>query len=80
MSAPIGPLHLDFNDYHRNLTRMFGEETMRQVIGAVNDEIRFPGLTPTSMGLEGIDRHQRLIESYRKLHAARAAGAGIATS
>lgn len=67
---------LDFNDYHRNLTRMFGEETMRQVIGAVNDEIRFPGLTPTSMGLEGIDRHQRLIESYRKLHAARAAGAG----
>ncbi|MCT8469042.1 OsmC domain/YcaO domain-containing protein [Chromohalobacter canadensis] len=71
---------LDFNDYHRNLTRMFGEETMRQVIGAVNDEVRFPGLTPTSMGLEGIDRHQRLIESYRKLHAARAAGAGIATS
>ncbi|MCK0766852.1 OsmC domain/YcaO domain-containing protein [Chromohalobacter beijerinckii] len=71
---------LDFNDYHRNLTRMFGEETMRQVIGAVNDETRFPGLTPTSMGLEGIDRHQRLIESYRKLHAARAAGAGIATS
>nr|CDQ34348.1 Ribosomal protein S12 methylthiotransferase accessory factor YcaO [Virgibacillus halodenitrificans] len=71
---------LDFNDYHRNLTRMFGDETMRQVIGAVNDEVRFPGLTPTSMGLEGIDRHQRLIESYRKLHAARAAGAGIATS
>lgn len=67
---------LDFNDYHRNLTRMFGEETMRQVIGAVNDEVRFPGLTPTSMGLEGIDRHQRLIESYRKLHAARAARAG----
>lgn len=67
---------LDFNDYHRNLTRMFGDETMRQVIGAVNDEVRFPGLTPTSMGLEGIDRHQRLIESYRKLHAARAARAG----
>ncbi|MDF9435699.1 OsmC domain/YcaO domain-containing protein [Chromohalobacter israelensis] len=66
---------LDFNDYHRNLTRMFGEETMRQVIGAVNDEIRFPGLTPTSMGLEGIDRHQRLIESYRKLHAWRGARA-----
>ncbi|MCK2046009.1 OsmC domain/YcaO domain-containing protein [Chromohalobacter moromii] len=71
---------LDFNDYHRNLTRMFGDETMRQVIGAVNDEVRFPGLTPTSMGLEGIDRHQRLIESYRKLHAARAAGAGMATA
>ncbi|MCK0714807.1 OsmC domain/YcaO domain-containing protein [Chromohalobacter sarecensis] len=71
---------LDFDDYHRNLTRMFGEETMRQVIGAVNDEVRFPGLTPTSMGLEGIDRHQRLIESYKKLHAARAAKAGIATA
>ncbi|HEY1181661.1 MAG TPA: hypothetical protein VGE56_05110 [Rhodocyclaceae bacterium] len=29
-------------------------------------------MTPTSMKLEGLDRHQRLIDSYRKLHSARA--------
>ncbi|HSD38547.1 MAG TPA: hypothetical protein VLC92_13625 [Rhodocyclaceae bacterium] len=28
-------------------------------------------VTPTSMKLEGLDRHQRLIDSYRKLHVAR---------
>jgi ribosomal protein S12 methylthiotransferase accessory factor len=30
-------------------------------------------LTPTSIQLEGLDRHQRLIDSYKKLHGARAA-------
>jgi ribosomal protein S12 methylthiotransferase accessory factor len=33
--------------------------------------VRFYGLTPTSMKLEGLDRHQRLIDSYKKLHVAR---------
>jgi ribosomal protein S12 methylthiotransferase accessory factor len=32
-------------------------------------------LTPTSLKLEGLDRHQRLIDSYKKLHVARAEGA-----
>ena len=34
--------------------------------------VRFHGLTPTSMKLEGLDKHLRLIDSYKKLHAARA--------
>jgi ribosomal protein S12 methylthiotransferase accessory factor len=33
--------------------------------------VRFYGLTPTSMKLEGLDRHQRLIDSYKKLHMTR---------
>jgi ribosomal protein S12 methylthiotransferase accessory factor len=37
--------------------------------------VRFYGLTPTSMQLEGLDRHQRLLDSYKKLHAARARAA-----
>ena len=37
----------------------------------------FYGLTETSMKLEGLDRHLRLIESYKKLHAARAKKAGL---
>jgi len=59
-------------DYLPNFKRMFGEKTMADVVGAVEGSVRFPGLTPTNMQLEGLDRHLRLIESYKKLHAARA--------
>ncbi len=52
--------------------RMFGNERMDAAIGSVNGSVRFHGLTPTSMKLEGLDRHLRLIDSYKKLHAARA--------
>ena len=69
---------LELSDYRYNLTRMFGEKTMAAVVGSVTGEVRFHGLTPTSMQLEGLDKHQRLIESYKKLHAARAARAGCA--
>jgi ribosomal protein S12 methylthiotransferase accessory factor len=56
-----------------NLGRMYGEETLATVIGAVEGSVRFPGLTPTNMQLDGLEKHQRLIESYKKLHTARAA-------
>ncbi|SFR58863.1 ribosomal protein S12 methylthiotransferase accessory factor [Pseudidiomarina maritima] len=62
-------------DYLPNFKRMFGDQTMADVVGAVEGSVRFPGLTPTNMQLEGLDRHLRLIESYKKLHAARAAKA-----
>ncbi|MBU2871541.1 OsmC domain/YcaO domain-containing protein [Colwellia sp. E2M01] len=66
---------LALEDYMHNFNRMFGEENMKQVVGSVFGEVRFYGLTPTSMNLEGLDKHQRLIESYKKLHAARALAA-----
>jgi len=59
---------------------MFGEETMTNVIGSVNSDVKFFGLTKTSMKLEGLDKHLRLIESYKKLHQARAAMANEANS
>jgi ribosomal protein S12 methylthiotransferase accessory factor len=31
------------------------------------------------MKLEGLDRHQRLIDSYKKLHAARANGVSLSS-
>jgi len=62
---------LDFEDYHNNLNRMFGKENMDNVIGTISGEITFYGLTKTSMTLEGLDKHLRLIESYKKLHHAR---------
>ncbi|GEK49365.1 OsmC domain/YcaO domain-containing protein [Vreelandella venusta] len=68
---------LELDDYLPNFQRMFGEATMAAVVGSVSGEVRFHGLTPTNMQLEGLERHQRLIESYKKLHAARAAKAGV---
>jgi ribosomal protein S12 methylthiotransferase accessory factor len=69
---------LELADYEANFRRMFGNPRMDAVIGSVDGSVRFHGLTPTSMALEGLDRHQRLIDSYRKLHAARARAGGAA--
>ena len=69
---------LELANYEHNLRRMFGNERMDAVIGSVNGSVRFHGLTPTSMKLEGLDKHLRLIDSYKKLHAARAKAAGLA--
>lgn len=69
---------LELADFEVNFRRMFGEERLDAALGSVSGEVRFHGLTPTSLKLEGIDKHLRLIDSYRKLHAARARAAGIA--
>jgi len=63
---------LELDDYEANFRRMFGDPRMDAVIGSVEGSVRFFGLTPTSVKLEGLDRHQRLIDSYKKLHRARA--------
>lgn len=68
---------LEIEDYIHSFTRMFGQETMDAVVGSINGDVMFYGLTETSMKLEGLDRHLRLIESYKKLHAARAKKAGL---
>jgi ribosomal protein S12 methylthiotransferase accessory factor len=63
---------LALEDYELNFRRMFGDERMNAAIGSVDGSLRFHGLTPTSLQLETLDRHQRLLDSYKKLHAARA--------
>lgn len=63
---------LDMADYEVNFRRMFGDARMDAALGSVDGSVRFHGLTPTSMKLEGLDRHLRLIDSYKKLHSARA--------
>ena len=68
---------LELDDFRYNLGRMFGEATLDAVVGSVDGRVRFHGLTPTSMALEGLEKHHRLIESYQKLHAARARRAGL---
>jgi ribosomal protein S12 methylthiotransferase accessory factor len=68
---------LDLDDYELNFRRMFGNARMDAVMGSVDGSVRFFGLTATSMKLEGLERHQRLLDSYRKLHKARAGRAVI---
>ncbi|WP_298145526.1 OsmC domain/YcaO domain-containing protein [uncultured Acinetobacter sp.] len=60
------------DDYAYNFRRMFGDERMDAALGCLDGSARFYGLTETNMQLEGLDRHLRLIDSYKKLHAARA--------
>ena len=71
---------LELDDFIVNLRRMFGDETMDAIVGTVDGSVRFQGLTPTNMQLEGLDRHLRLLESYDKLHSARAAYARRASA
>ena len=70
---------LELDDYAINFRRMFGNPRMDAVMGSVDGNVRFFGLTPTSMKLEGLDRHQRLIDSYKKLHMARANVAALSS-
>lgn len=69
---------LELGDYVVNFRRMFGDARMDAVLGSVDGSVRFYGLTPVGMALDGLDRHARMLDSYRKLHAARARAAGIA--
>ncbi|WP_321396811.1 OsmC domain/YcaO domain-containing protein [Emcibacter sp.] len=62
---------LDIEDYVPNLTRMYGVQVIENVLGSVTGDVRFPGLTKTSLKLEGLDKHLKLIESYKKLHKVR---------
>lgn len=68
---------LELADYEVNFRRMFGNPRMDAVMGSVDGSVRFFGLTPTGMNLDGLDRHQRLIDSYKKLHMARARMASL---
>jgi len=63
---------MELEDYEHNFRRMFGDARMDAVLGSVEGTVRFYGLAETNMQLEGLDRHLRLIDSYKKLHTARA--------
>jgi ribosomal protein S12 methylthiotransferase accessory factor len=63
---------LELEHFITNFNRMFGKDIMDNVVGSITGEIKFYGLTKTSMKLEGLDKHQRLIDSYKKIHHARA--------
>jgi ribosomal protein S12 methylthiotransferase accessory factor len=71
---------LALDDYVVNFRRMYGNARMDAALGSVDGSVRFHGLKPTNMQLDGLDRHHRLLDSYKKLHKARAAAATAATA
>lgn len=62
---------LELEDFTGNMTRMFGAEVLNTAIGTINGDVRFFGLNKSNMKLEGLDKHLKLIESYKKLQAVR---------
>ena len=62
---------LELDDYTPSLKRMFGEEILNIAIGSVTGEVRFYGLTETDSKFKGLEKHQKLIESYQKLQTAK---------
>jgi ribosomal protein S12 methylthiotransferase accessory factor len=68
---------LELENFIESFNRMFGIEVMENVVGSVTGKVRFYGLSNTSMALEGIEPHLRLIESYKKVHQARKIKAGL---
>jgi len=62
---------LELEDYMPNMTRMFGTEVLKNATDTIKGNVRFFGLSKTSMELEGLDKHLRLIESYQKLQIAK---------
>lgn len=63
--------NLELSDFLPNLTKMYGSELLAHAVGSVNGEVRFYGMNPTDLNLSGLDKHQRLIESYKKLQFAK---------
>lgn len=64
--------NLKLQDYTASLEKMYGTEIFQKAAGSVSGVIKFFGLTETDENFTGLDKHLRLIESYKKLQVARA--------
>lgn len=64
---------LSLDHYRPSFERMYGAQLMEQVYQSLEGTLRYAGLTSTDLNLSGLDKHQRLLESYLKLQKARAA-------
>ncbi len=58
---------LEIKDYESALKRMYGNDLYHAAHQCLRGESKFYGLPETNIYLKGLDKHQRLIESYKKL-------------
>ena len=50
---------------------MYGESLVSHAYESATAKTHFFGLTPTDLNLTGIDKHMKLVASYKKIHHAR---------
>lgn len=62
---------LEFKDFEENLGFMYGKELVSVVKRCLSGEITFYDLPRTDLNLSGIDKHLKLIESYKKIQRSR---------
>lgn len=56
------------DDYKSSLVKMYGEQLYQDALDVVDKKKNFYGLQKTDNRLNGLEKHQKLIESYIKLH------------
>lgn len=62
---------LNLEDYLPTLVKMYGEKLMDGVTKSISGEAKFYGLNKIDLYLNGVDKHIKFIESYKKIHRAR---------
>jgi ribosomal protein S12 methylthiotransferase accessory factor len=62
---------LEFSNFQDSLKKMYGPQLVQQALDTALGHLRFPGMSKTSLKLEGLDKHLKLIESYEKLKKVR---------
>lgn len=60
-----------YNDYLRSLGLMYGDDMAKQCLAIVEGELIFDGLHCPGLSLEGFETHQKLLDGYKKLQAAK---------
>ncbi len=56
------------DDYKSSLVKMYGEQLYQDALDVVDKKKNFYGLQKTDNRLNGLEKHQKLIKSYIKLH------------
>ena len=62
---------LKFSDYDKTLIKVYGKDLITELKRLINGEISFYGLSEISPDFKGVEKHLRLITSFRKSHRSR---------
>jgi ribosomal protein S12 methylthiotransferase accessory factor len=62
---------LELSDYVGALSQMYGQELIGAITQSLSGDVVFYGLHSSDGKLLGLEKHWRLIESYKKIHQAR---------
>jgi len=61
-----------FSDYKSSLELLYGAESVQECIDLIQGDTQFQGLHFPGLSLDGFEKHQALLDGYKKLHKAKA--------